>query len=73
MPPMAHNLTPPEIVYAAARSAGFETANIHIHGLDQILAERMWVLTPVGGVRVNAPMHVGAVGSSRLGRLRPDA
>ena len=37
MPPMvAQNMTPQEIVYAAARSAGFATAHIKIHGLGDL-------------------------------------
>jgi hypothetical protein len=62
LPPMvSQNLTPQEIVYAATRSAGFATANIHIHGLDDLPVEPMWVLAPVAGVRVDRTMHVGVV------------
>jgi len=59
MPPMVcQNLTPQEIVYAAARSAGFATTHIHIHGLNDLPVEPMWVLAPVDGDRT---MRVGMV------------
>lgn len=62
MPPMVcQNLTPQEIVYAAARSAGFATTNIHIHGLNDLPVEPMWVLAPVAGIRVDRTMRVGMV------------
>jgi hypothetical protein len=62
MPAMVvQNLTAQEIVYAAVRSAGFATANIDIHGLDDIAVEPMWVLAPVDGVRVERPVRVGVV------------
>jgi hypothetical protein len=62
MPPMVtQNLTPQEIVYAAARSAGFATANIKIHGLGDLPVEPMWVLAPVDGLRVEHTARVGVV------------
>jgi hypothetical protein len=62
MPPMVcQNLTQQEIVYAAARSAGFATADIHIHGLADLPVEPMWVLAPVDGVRVDGTVRVGVV------------
>jgi hypothetical protein len=62
MPPMVtQNLTPQEIVYAAARSAGFATSNINIHGLSDLPVEPMWVLAPVDGVRVDRTVRVGVV------------
>jgi hypothetical protein len=62
MPPMvAQNLTPQEIVYAAARSAGFAAAKIDIHGLDAVPVEPMWVLAPIAGVRVEDTVRIGVV------------
>jgi hypothetical protein len=79
MAPMApQNVTPQDIVYAAARSAGFSTDKIDIHGLDVLPVEPMWVLAPVGGLRVEATMRVGVVefidapaGQGMLGRFSP--
>jgi hypothetical protein len=62
MPAMVcQNLTPGELVYAAARSAGFAIANINIHGLDDLPLEAMWVLAPVAGVRVDCTLRIGVV------------
>ena len=62
MPAMVcQNLTPGEIVYAAARSAGFAIANIKIHGLDDLPLEAIWVLAPVAGVRVDRTLRIGVV------------
>jgi hypothetical protein len=62
MPPMVQqNLTPQETVYAAARSAGFALDKLHIHGLDDLPVEPMWVLAPVDGVRVEGTVRVGVV------------
>jgi hypothetical protein len=62
LPPMvAQNLTPQEIVYASARSAGFAIDKIDIHGLDDLPVEPMWVLAPVDGVQVEGTLRVGVV------------
>lgn len=62
MPPMVtQNLTPQEIVYVSARSAGFAIDKIDIHGLDDLPVEPMWVLAPVDGVRVEGTLRVGVV------------
>jgi hypothetical protein len=58
---VSQNLTPQEIVYAAARSAGFTTDKLDIHGLDAVPVEPMWVLAPVDGVRVDRTARVGVV------------
>jgi hypothetical protein len=62
MPAMVtQNLTPQEIVYAAARSAGFSPDKMDIDGLDTLPVEPMWVLAPVAGVRVERTVRVGVV------------
>ena len=45
MPGMVlQNLSPSEVVYAAAREAGLDRDHMQIHGLDGLNAEAMWVL-----------------------------
>jgi hypothetical protein len=62
MPPMTCQwVTPAEVVYAAARTAGFAVEDTRIHGLDAVPFEPMWVLAPVSGVRVERPTQVGIV------------
>lgn len=62
MPPMAlQNLSPQEVVYAAASEAGFERDQLHIHGLDALESEAMWVLAPINGLEVTAPTRIGVV------------
>jgi hypothetical protein len=62
MPPMVcQNMSPQEIVYAAARAAGFAVTNINVDGLVDLAVEPMWVLTPLDGVRVSEAVPVGVV------------
>jgi hypothetical protein len=63
MPPMVcQNLPAQEIVYAVARAAGFEPANLHIEGLEEVSTfEPLWVLAPVEGVSIDRPVHIGVV------------
>jgi hypothetical protein len=62
MPPMVcQNLRASEIVYAAARSAGFAPADTRIDGLDDLPTEPIWVLVPIDGLRVARPVRVGIV------------
>ncbi len=62
MPAMLiQNLTPQELVHAAARSAGFAPDRINIHGLDERPVEPWWVLAPVDGIRVRGTVRVGVV------------
>jgi hypothetical protein len=42
-------------------TAGFGTADIHIHGVDDLPVEPTWVLAPVDGVRVDGVVRVGMV------------
>lgn len=79
MPPMVcQNLTPSEIVYAAARAAGLGVGDVRIEGLEDLPIEPLWVMTPVAGVRVDRPVRVGvvefvegAVGREMLQRFSP--
>lgn len=62
MPPMVcQNLRPSEIVYAAAREAGFTAGNLRIQGLQDLQYEPLWVLAPVDGLRVDDPVRIGVV------------
>ena len=62
MPPMVlQNLAPSEVVYAAAREAGFKRDQMRISGLDDIASEAMWVLAPIRGVEVDHITRVGPV------------
>jgi hypothetical protein len=62
MPPMvSQNLTAQEIVYAAAREAGFSTDNIDIDGLADLRVEPMWILAPIGGIVVPDIVRIGVV------------
>jgi len=63
MPPMVcQNLAAQEIVYAAARAAGFAPANMDIHHLDEVSPfEPWWVLAPMDGVTVAHDVRVGVV------------
>jgi hypothetical protein len=68
---LAESLLPPmvvqqidrrEIVYLAAREAGFALEDIDIHGLPQAVAfEPLWVLAPVRGLSVRREVRVGVV------------
>ena len=62
MPPMvSQNAARIEIVYAAARAAGFPVSNIRIEGLSNLPVEAHWVLAPVRGLRVERAVRVGVV------------
>lgn len=63
MPPMVcQNLPAQEVVYAAARAAGFAPVDMEIHELDEVSPfEPWWVLAPVEGVIVEDPVRVGVV------------
>ena len=62
MPPMvAQNLSPSEIVYAAAREAGFDRDQMRIHNLDAVAPEAMWVMAPVRGAEVEQVTRIGPV------------
>jgi hypothetical protein len=79
MPPMVcQQLTSAEVVYAAARAAGFAPEDTRIDGLDTLPFEPMWVLAPISGVRAERPARVGVVefvdgdiGREMLRRFRP--
>lgn len=62
VPPMTcQHLAVPEIVYAAARSAGFAAEDAQIAHLDQLPHEAFWVVAPVDGVAVQQDVRVGVV------------
>jgi hypothetical protein len=62
MPPMViQNLAPQEVVYAAAREAGFDRDHMQIHGLDGFESEALWVLAPIRGLEVDKSTRVGVV------------
>jgi hypothetical protein len=62
MPAMVlQNLSPSEVVYAAAREAGLDRDHMQIHGLDGLNAEAMWVLAPIHGLNVGDSTRVGIV------------
>lgn len=79
MPPMVQELDAREIVYLAAREAGFAPGDINIEGLaDATPHEPIWVLAPLGGLRVHQAVTVGVVeivdgdtGREMLGRFNP--
>lgn len=51
-----------EVVYMAARSAGFDIENINIDGLAEAVDfEPLWVLAPVRGLTVSKAAQIGAV------------
>jgi hypothetical protein len=58
-----------EVVYLAAREAGFAIEDINIHGLAEAVAfEPLWVVTRVRGVSVQQAVQVGVV--ELVGRRR---
>jgi hypothetical protein len=63
LPPMVVQQTDRrEIVYLAAREAGFATEDINIHGLaDAVAFQPLWVLAPLRGVSVRRDVKVGVV------------
>ena len=62
MPAMViQNLAPQEVVYAAAREAGFGRAHMQILGLDGLGSEAMWVIAPIRGLEVGESTRVGVV------------
>jgi hypothetical protein len=70
-PMLSESLLPPmvvqqidrrEVVYLAAREAGFAPEDINIQGLSEAVAfEPLWVLAPVRGLRVRQAVKVGVV------------
>jgi len=63
LPPMVvQQIDGREIVYLAAREAGFAPEDINIHGLAEAVAfEPLWVLAPVRGLSVRREVKVGVV------------
>src|SRR4051794_38784240 len=63
LPPMVvQQIDRREIVYLAAREAGFAPENMNIDGLAEAVAfEPLWVLAPVRGLSVPRELKVGAV------------
>jgi hypothetical protein len=63
LPPMVvQQLDHREVVYLAAREAGFDPDNINIHGFPEAVAfEPLWVLAPVRGLTVKRAAQVGVV------------
>jgi hypothetical protein len=50
-----------DLVFAAARAAGFPESHIEIHQLEDLPLEPIEVVVPLRGVRVDAPCRVGRV------------
>lgn len=63
LPPMVvQQLDRREIVYLAARDAGFAVENINIEGLaEAVVFEPLWVLAPMRGLTVRVAVKVGVV------------
>jgi hypothetical protein len=63
LPPMVvQQIDRREVVYLAAREAGFVPEEVNIHGLAEAVAfEALWVLPPVRGLSVPQVVKVGVV------------
>lgn len=63
LPPMVlQEIDKREVVYLAAREAGFAPEDVDIHGLAEALEfEPLWVLAPVRGLSVRQVVRVGVV------------
>ena len=63
LPPMVvQQIDGREIVYLAAREAGFAPEDINIHDFAHVVAfQPLWVLAPVRGLRVRREVKVGVV------------
>jgi hypothetical protein len=63
LPPMVvQQIDGREVVYLAAREAGFDPDDINIHGFPEAIAfEPLWVLAPIRGLVVQRTVMVGVV------------
>jgi hypothetical protein len=58
---VAQDVPHQDVVYAAAREAGFDDDHLEIHGLTDLPLEVIEVLVPVRGVEVSLPRRLGRV------------
>lgn len=62
MGPLAlEDVSPQDVVFAAARAAGFPESRLAIHGLDDLPLEPIEVVVPVMGVQCDTSVWIGSV------------
>lgn len=57
----AHDIPPQDVVYAAAREAGFDDEHLEIHGLKELPVEVFEILVPVESVECERRHRIGDV------------